>query len=454
VTRILVVDDVKLFRHMETRILSWRGYQIDEAQSGAEALEKIRANPPDLVLLDLFMPGMSGAEVCRQIKSDPELQSLPIILITSSSRDEDLRQAVQAGCDELLTKPLEDSTLVRKVENLLGAVHKRRYPRVQTSMQVSFEDFKGIFFEYARDVSRAGVFIEMSQPLPIGTRLKLSFALPAPFHHPVVAYGRVMRAVPSTTERPGGVGVAFIHLDTSSAQVLDALVAGQYQPDGEEALGVFSRLSLQLESGADGSSEAERARQAQVGVLAGECEDLRANLEELQREHLRQSAMLVLAEGLAAVDSARQLLEAAQDALSNLFGAAAFGLFLEDPAASERLVPILSVGLTSAEADPQERAGVLASALASGRPQLGPPEGSGPDARPESVLVAAPLLDGERRLGAVAIHRLFPQKSGLHAADLQLLGMLGRHLGRALVNAAARQAVGPIDPGGLLALFD
>ncbi len=442
-TRILVVDDVKLFRLMETRVLAWRGYQIDEASCGAEALERIRANPPDLVLLDMFMPDMTGAEVCRRLKADPSLRSLPVILVTSSSRDEDLRLAVQAGCDELLTKPLEDATLVRKVEDLLGNAVKRRYPRVRTSMQVSFEDFKGIFFEYARDLSRTGVFIEMEPPLPVGARLKLSFALPAPFHHPVVAYGRVVRQVTAAGDRPGGVGVAFIHLDERGTRVLDALVAGAYQPGPGEAMGAFSRLSVQLEDG-PAAAPGEDAAQATAGLLQAECEDLRGALDELQREHLHLSANLVLLESLQAAASPAELVAAARDALGNLLGAAAFGLFLLEGDGADRLLPVLTVGLTGAEADPPPCAGLLAEALARGAPCDG--EGLGQ----EGPRAAAPILDGERRLGVVVVHRLFPQKPGLGAADLQLLATLGRHLGRALVLAVARTRSGPVAPQAIL----
>ncbi|HOX45019.1 MAG TPA: response regulator [Myxococcota bacterium] len=443
-TRILVVDDVKLFRHMEARVLSWRGYQIDEAASGAEALEKIRKNPPDLVLLDMFMPGMTGAEVCQQLKSDPALRSLPVILVTSSSRDEDLKQAVQAGCDELLTKPLQDATLVRKVEDLLGAGVKRRFPRVRTSMQVSFEDFKGIFFEYARDVSRTGVFIEMEHPLPVGARLKLSFGLPAPFHQPVVAYGRVVRQMPAADDKPGGVGVAFLHLDETSARVLDALVAGSYQPGLDEALGAFSRLSVQLEDG--GPQPVREAEQAQTGLLRSECEELRTALDDLQREHLRLSAAVVLVDSLQAAVSPAEILTAARDALVNLLGAAAFGLFLCQDSPASRLLPVLGNGLVGAEADPLPREGLWEQALSSGQPQLGAPAREGLDA----PRAAAPILDGERRLGAVVIHRLYPQKTSLGAADLQLLAALGRHLGRALVAAVARQRAGEIGARALL----
>jgi uncharacterized protein (TIGR02266 family) len=215
--RILLVDDVKLFRHLEATVLGSYGYEIEEASGGEEALEKIRANPPDLALIDINMPGMDGLEVCRQVKGDPALRSVPVIMVSSSSREEDIRKAVESGCDEYLTKPLDDAALIRKVEVLLGRVGKRRFARVPTSLQVSFENFKGIFFEYTHDISRTGVFIEMDKPLPVGTRLRLSFSLPPPFSHSIMAFGRVVRTAQPTGDRPGGMGVNFIdELESSS----------------------------------------------------------------------------------------------------------------------------------------------------------------------------------------------------------------------------------------------
>ncbi len=445
-TRILVVDDVKLFRHMEATVLGWRGYSIEQASSGAEALDKIRQNPPDLVLLDYVMPGMDGHEVCSQIKNDPSLCSLPVIMVTSSARDEDIRRAVQAGCDDYLTKPLDDASLLRKVEDLLGQATKRRFPRVSAGMQVSFEDFKGIFFEYARDISRSGVFIEMAEPLTIGTRLRLSFALPPPFDHPVLAYGRVVRISEGQAGQPTGVGVSFIHVPEASAKVIDALVAGQKQPE-EETTGPFSRLSLQLDEPACEQPDAA-GPDDRVGVLASDCVRLQETLETMQRDHFRLSAMLALSEGLLSADTPAKLLEAASEALTNLLGAEAFGIFLHDTD-QDLLQPVASAGLPEALREHMPLDGPLLQALDDDRVVL--PAPAWPlDADGAVVLAAGAIPGPQRPLGLVTVHTLFPQKAELTLPDQQLLQMLCKHLSHCLLSTVARRKAGPLDFASLI----
>jgi uncharacterized protein (TIGR02266 family) len=433
-TRILVVDDVKLFRHLEASILGWRGYTIEEAGSGEEAMQKVRANPPDLVLVDLLMPGMSGHEVCQQIKTHPDFQSIPVIIVTSSSSEKDIREAVKAGCDDYLTKPLDDTTLVRKVEELLGNVDRRRFPRIPTSLQISFEDFKGIFFEYTRDVSRSGVFIEMEDPLPVDSCLRLSFSLPEPFHSPVLAYGRVVRQVKQSPDHPGGVGVRFIQIDEANRRMIDALVAAQPQLEQEHRAGIFSRVSVQEQAAGRLGSPAGGG---QLEAVLQEREVLRQTLEQLQADHLRLSTILSVLGGLHGEASPQRVVAAAGDILQNLLGAAAWGIFLADPA-RPTLVPVASAGLPGAVADALGTTGPLLAALQQRSLQVPAAPWPVPNSR-SRILAVAPLVCGERALGVITVHELFPQKVNLNANDNQLLQLLGSHLARALLDSVARQ---------------
>jgi uncharacterized protein (TIGR02266 family) len=434
-TRILVVDDVKLFRHMEATVLGWRGYTIEQAASGTEALEKIRANPPDLVLLDFYMPGMNGNEVCSQIKSDPALAGLPIIMVTSSSRDEDIRRAVQAGCDDYHTKPRDDLVLIRKVENLLGSAGKRRYPRVPTSMQVSFEDFKGIFFEYSRDISRTGVFIEMAEPVEEGTRLRLSFSLPPPHDHPVLAYGRVVRVNPPKDGRPGGVGVSFIHVDKNSAKVIDALAASQPACD-RESPGFFSRVSFKLED-SDPSQPPDPADPRLLN-LNTECSDLHTCLDEVQRDHLRLSAMVAISEGLLAAQNPVEAMDAAAEVLANLLGAESYGIFLHD-SDNSLLLAIRSCGLDTHLAEHMPLDGPILQALQ--QPEVQVPDPAWPLAEDGTCVLAAVGLPGHAKpLGVITIHSLFEQKRSLTPSDHHLMQLLARHTSRALLATTGGEA--------------
>jgi uncharacterized protein (TIGR02266 family) len=450
-TRILVVDDVKLFRHMEASVLGWRGYTIEQAASGQEALEKARSSPPDLVLLDFYMPGMDGTEVCKQIKADATLRHLPVIMVTSSSRDEDIRAAVQAGCDDYLTKPLDDATLIRKVEDLLGSATKRRFPRVSASMQVSFEDFKGIFFEYARDISRTGVFIEMDEPLTIGTRLRLSFALPAPFDHPVLAYGRVVRCSSGSSNSPAGVGVSFIHVDEDSARVIDALVAGSELPQ-DQSTGVFSRLSFQLDDQRPNQPLDNAKSDLRLSAMAADCVALQDALLEMQRDHLRLSAMLALSEGLLAASDPKRVAAAGADVLSNLLGAESFGIFLLDPERSQ-LIAVADEGLPDILRTNMPLDGPLLQALQESRAVM--PQPQWPlDEDGTMVLAAGGMPGGAAGLGVVTIHSLYAHKNALTTADQQLFEMLCRYLGHFFMAAIARKKVEPLDRSDLLHAFD
>ena len=429
--RILLVDDVKLFRHLEATVLGSYGYETEEASSGEEALQKIKANPPDLALIDINMPGMDGLEVCRRIKSDTALQMLPVIMVSASNNQDDIRRAIESGCDEYLTKPLDDTALIRKVEVLLGRVGKRRYPRVPTSLQVSFENFKGIFFEYIHDISRSGVFIEMDKPLPVGTRLRLSFSMPAPHSHSVTAFGRVVRVAQPTAERPGGMGVNFICLDENSAQVIDELATASGLP-GET--GVFSRLSYQAEDIGLGTPSPESVR---ITRLEEERDQLKTALEDLQREHLRQSAGLTLLESLHAERRPRQLITAALDILSDLMGVAISGVFLFDPQ-KKLLFAAGHRGLPASVAEHLPLQGPLQQVLEQATLLVPDPPWPVPGAATE-LLAAAPVLLQNQVLGVLTVNRLYSQKPHLTARDLGLFELLGWHLGSALGDAVARE---------------
>ena len=441
--RILLVDDVRLFRHLEATVLGSYGYEIEEASGGEEALSKIRADPPDLALIDINMPGMSGLEVCRQIKGDPALRSIPVIMVSSSNREEDIRQAIESGCDEYLTKPLDDTALIRKVEILLGQVGKRRFSRVPTSLQVSFENFKGIFFEYTHDISRSGVFIEMDKPLPVGTRLRLSFSLPPPHDHPITAFGRVVRTAEPTEDRPGGMGVNFICLNEQSAKVIDEVAASSEYENGR---GAFSRLSYQAEEMGLGTPSAESTK---IVDLLEECDQLKASLDNLQQEHLRQSAALTLLETLHAERQPKQLVAAALDILSDLMGVAASGIFLFDPQ-KQLLVAAGYRGLPASAAEHLPLQGPLQQTLEQATLLVPDPPWPIPGAATE-LLAAAPVLFGKQAMGIITANRLYPQKPHLDARDLGLLELLGQHLGSALGDAVARiQAGEGLTPADIL----
>ena len=117
--RILIADDHEHNRDILATQLATQDYQLFEAVDGEEALAVARAQLPDLILLDVMMPKLDGLEVCRQLKSDPNLPFMPIILVTAKSDTDDVIVGLEAGAVEYLIKPVDPLALVARVKSVL-----------------------------------------------------------------------------------------------------------------------------------------------------------------------------------------------------------------------------------------------------------------------------------------------------------------------------------------------
>jgi CheY-like chemotaxis protein len=116
----LLVDDSSTTRVAHRIAISKNtDYKVLCASSGQEALEKAAAESPDLVLMDVMMPGMDGLEVCRELRKDPRTRELPIILLTFRSEPQSVRDGYDSGCTEYLMKPVQDRDLITALNKYL-----------------------------------------------------------------------------------------------------------------------------------------------------------------------------------------------------------------------------------------------------------------------------------------------------------------------------------------------
>lgn len=116
---ILIVDDEWMNRELLQAFLTMGGHTVTEVNSGEKALNWLNNELPDVILLDIRMPGMSGFEVCMQLKNDERTSAIPILMVSALESDEDQLQAKQMGADGFITKPFDSAAILAKIDALL-----------------------------------------------------------------------------------------------------------------------------------------------------------------------------------------------------------------------------------------------------------------------------------------------------------------------------------------------
>ncbi len=118
--RILIVEDMEMNRKIVRIVLKAKGYEVLEAVDAEEALRMLQAGLPDLILMDIALPGISGEELTRQIKANSEWSHIPVIALTAAAMKGDQEQFRAAGCDDYISKPVDTHLLVDMVGNYLS----------------------------------------------------------------------------------------------------------------------------------------------------------------------------------------------------------------------------------------------------------------------------------------------------------------------------------------------
>lgn len=171
---ILIADDLPAHLDLFEVILQRADCRLVRAEEGIAALRLAREARPDLIYLDFEMPGISGAEICRLLKAEPDRREIPIVLVSSHQRRED---AMKSGADMFLSKPVDEPTLLASLEGFLH-LQARREQRVPIDWPLTFWREGSSHSGRMRDISRTGFFVECRRPQSIGARLAVAFPFP------------------------------------------------------------------------------------------------------------------------------------------------------------------------------------------------------------------------------------------------------------------------------------
>lgn len=225
--KVLLVDDTKLFLELEKNFLKRSPVKVFTAANGIEALEIARTELPDLIFMDIHMPGMDGSTCCGAIKGDPELQAIPVVMVSSSAKDEDIALCKQAGCDDYITKPIDRRIFLEKARSFLAAID-RRETRITCQTPVRFTLNGSCHSGMSCDLSCGGIYVATEQSAPEQLVVQLTIALPDPHCPEILAQGKIAWDNSGTSRRkpslPAGFGVEFLEMAEQHSRYLHTFI--------------------------------------------------------------------------------------------------------------------------------------------------------------------------------------------------------------------------------------
>ena len=204
---ILVVDDSKLFLFLSQTIFRRVGSKVVTATSGMQALQLANSILPDVIILDLIMPDMRGDEVCSRLKSDPKTSQIPIIIVTVCGDTDTIEKCMKAGCDDFITKPVDQELLLRKVADLLNIPHRKQI-RILVRIDVKAKGKGKIFFGTTENLSEGGMFFIAEQLIDVRDKVEVRFFLPGSKEE-IVAIAEVLRVDKESYQKSYGYGIRF-----------------------------------------------------------------------------------------------------------------------------------------------------------------------------------------------------------------------------------------------------
>jgi len=431
--KILLVDDVDLFLELERSYLEGLGYDLITASSGEETLARIERVEPDILLLDYYMPGIDGDEVCATLRKNPRWEALPIIMVTAAGKPEEVQRCLNSGCDDYITKPVNKQELREKVRRLLGDVHRRTVDRVPVDIPVKLKGDGKQSQARARDISHNGLYLKTQTTLPENSSVELTLELPE--GKTLNLLGKVKRV---NEYGENGLGVYLVNPDAQEQKEIDKLVS-----DG------LSRL----QTGSGGDPDTHK----RLLALERECARMRTEqdidkqrISELEQENIEFANQLIQVEDvnnnltnlyiassrLHSTLDRKETLEIIKEVVINFVGAEKFAVFIHDDV--EKVLRFeTGEGYEEGYQMPEIKMGEgLLGEIASKSENYFADEMIGQSSEdPLAPLVAIPLMIQGELLGLLAIYRLFIQKEQLASIDYQLFSMLGDHAATALFSS-------------------
>ncbi len=431
--KILLVDDVDLFLELERSYLEGCGYELVTASSGEETLKRLDRISPDILLLDYYMPGINGDEVCRAIRKNSRWHKLPILMVTAAGKPEEVQNCLAAGCDDYITKPVNKDELQEKVKRLLGDIRRRLDERVKVKIPIQIYEGDKINVARAEDLSASGMYLRSSTPLQENAAVEIR--LEGAGGQPISLFGKIKRTADDDQK---GCGVYFIYPDQKSKRMLAELVldqkAAQRQKEGGDD-NLNRRMQL-LEQECTHLRNAQDDALRRIGELEQENLDFANQLVQVEEVNNNLTNLYIASSRLHSTLDREETLEIIKEVVINFVGAEKFAVFLYDKS-TNKLHFETGEGFDTNENFPEVPLGegVLGKTAAQEENYFHPGSVSGGSDDILSPIVAIPLVIHGQMIGLLAIYRLFIQKEQLESIDYQLFSMLGEHAATALFSS-------------------
>lgn len=159
--KILVIDDTELMVKLTTDILTEKGYEVVSANNGVDGIKMVASEKPDLVLLDVVMPGIDGFEVCKLLRKDESNNLMPIIMLTAQGNEEDKLTGLELGADDYITKPFNPRELVSRVRNTLLRIDRNRLANPLTGLPGNTEIQSEINYRIAKEMIFSVLYLDV-----------------------------------------------------------------------------------------------------------------------------------------------------------------------------------------------------------------------------------------------------------------------------------------------------